>query len=59
MEIKTKFNVGQEVWYIDNKNLIITPCQICDHTGSVVIKGVSFVCPKCHGNLTVIEMKHV
>ena len=56
MEIKNKFEMGQKVYYVGGVNIkydkIHVPCEICDSTGEVEIKGYTFKCPYCGGKYT-------
>jgi hypothetical protein len=56
MEIKNKFEMGQKVYYVGGVSIkyekIHVPCNICDSTGEVEIKGQTFKCPHCGGKYT-------
>ena len=53
MEIKVKFEMGQQVYYVGGVHIkydqIHVPCETCDSTGIVKIKGKEFECPQCGG----------
>ncbi len=53
MDLHTKYDIGQKVWYIDKK-LETVPCNICDN-GYVEIKGHTFLCPNCGGYKTTTD----
>lgn len=51
MEIKTKFNLGQRVWRVEDLYTRTTGvCKVCNDTKVVNIKGQDFVCPNCANN---------
>lgn len=50
MEIKTKYNIGDKVFYIKVKNNVEEKiCHICNGIGTTTIQEESFICPKCDG----------
>lgn len=49
MEIKTKFNVGDKVWTI-NQGEVQEKCPICNGKERVKIKNKSYMCPECNGD---------
>lgn len=53
MKIETKFDVGQTVWQVYHEHNTV-PCNICDGTGWVEIKGTSWLCPSCRGGKKMI-----
>lgn len=55
MKIETKFDLGQTVYFIEENTvqmLETEPCDVCNETGRVKIKGQEYMCPKCGGRLT-------
>lgn len=51
MHIETKFNVNARVFCIDKERQIIKkPCNICNGSGTITLKGKIYKCPECHGN---------
>lgn len=54
MEIKTEFNVGDKVYFIENY-VEQKECDVCEGVGSVNIKGQLLSCPKCMGNKCVVS----
>lgn len=51
MKIKTKFNVGDEVYVCKNNSTYEKePCKICEGIGVISIKDETFCCPRCHGD---------
>ena len=50
MRIETKFKLGDEVVYVTTQPVSRkVKCFTCKQTGSVLIQGEQFVCPKCKG----------
>ena len=48
------FVLGQNLYLAEIKHNIIRykePCDICDSTGYVILKGIRFDCPKCHNRI--------
>lgn len=53
MEIKTKFDLDQEVYYIGiRKQTEYKPreCDLCNGVGEISSSSKSYTCPQCHGN---------
>lgn len=52
MDIHTRFSVGDEVFVIAKEQILLPeiPCDICDGTGSVTVKGHTFSCPECNND---------
>ena len=50
MKIKTKFKVGDKLYYIERSEYSYEDCNICDNTGRVIIKNKEFLCPECNGD---------
>ena len=48
MEIRTKFNVGDVVYTINNKYEKQT-CKICKGKKTVILEDMEFCCPHCNG----------
>lgn len=54
MNIKTKFNLGDRVFYISGVGCeYMVKCLTCNQTGQITINSETFICPKCKG-----ESKH-
>lgn len=53
MKIETKYDVGQTVWQVYPKH-VTAPCNVCDGTGWVELKGNSWLCPSCRGGKTML-----
>lgn len=57
LHIKTKFEVGQEVYRIESSRKVIEceeTCDVCLGEGSFVYKGYQYHCPKCGGRGKII-----
>lgn len=51
MHFDSKFNVGDIIYSIDNRpSYSMQDCFICENTGVVELKGLSFRCPHCKGD---------
>lgn len=58
MKIETKFDIGQTVYFIEEKTALTPtsePCDVCNETGRVTIKNMEYMCPKCGGRLMTFE----
>lgn len=56
MEIKTRFNVGEDIWTSKVREETVrdySDCETCDHSGMVLIKGANYPCPKCSNVLNM------
>jgi hypothetical protein len=38
--------------------LTYEPCELCDETGCVEIRGKKYPCPQCHGHIPVEDWAH-
>lgn len=57
IDVNTKFEVGQEVFLLkETKKTFETKvtCDICFGTGNISYKGYDMICPKCHGNRSLV-----
>lgn len=51
MQIETKFNVNQKVFCIEKERRIIKkPCNVCNDSETIKLKGKKYKCPECSGN---------
>jgi hypothetical protein len=48
MDISTKYDFGQEVWFVDEK-FELDLCPACEGHKMVTLNGVEYVCPSCYG----------
>ena len=50
MTIETQFEIGQQVWPIENRHKQVwNICGACDGTGQVELKNGVRTCPECYG----------
>lgn len=62
LQVNNKFEVGQEVFIIDEKVKSIrneVRCTICDGIGTIVHKGYELRCPNCNNGITTVSIDHV
>ena len=53
IDMETKFEVGQEVFFIKKERKVIEnrkKCEICNGTGHILFKGYTMGCPECEGS---------
>lgn len=56
MKIKTKYNLGQDVYTIIHLNKQIKEkCPVCNGTGHVTLNGNQYQCPECYGQGIKVE----
>lgn len=57
LNIDNRFEIGQEVFLITERNVRIEDkrtCDVCLGVGTVTYKGYEMNCPKCHGRREVV-----
>lgn len=57
LHIKTKFEVGQEVYHIESSRKVVEcekTCELCFGAGSFIYKDYKCNCPKCGGHGKII-----
>lgn len=62
LQVDNKFEVGQEVFIIDEKVKSIrneVKCPICDGIGTIVHKGYELRCPNCNNGITTVSIDHI
>ena len=60
LNIKTKFEVGQEVYYVRISNKTIEQkkiCEVCLGAGTFIYNGYKCNCPKCGGHGEIVTDK--
>lgn len=52
MQVGTKFDVNQKVFCVEKEQRIIEkiPCNICNGSRAVILKGKEYKCPECYGH---------
>lgn len=52
MDIHTKYDFNQEVWFVD-ECFDDVPCPACETKGKVMLNGTEYDCPNCYGEGTL------
>ena|SRR3990167_68894 len=50
MIIETKFSIGDTLLFKTLGESLTEPCEICNHTGKIILKDKHYKCPECNGN---------
>jgi len=58
MEIKTEYDIGDEIYFLETETVVsYRECILCNGLKQVEIKGRLYVCPECKGSGSFTEVK--